>query len=317
MTESHVLDELALDEPTKDAGIARADEGPHVHDRPIEIFRPDTPTGPFIFASPHSGRRYPPEMMSASRLDLLSLRRSEDGFVDEIFADVVAQGSPLLAAQFPRVYVDVNREAYELDPRMFADPLPAHVNTRSTRVAGGLGTIARVVTDGEEIYRRKLTFAEAERRILACYRPYHGALSSLIDETVDEHGCAVLIDCHSMPSVGGPMDFDAGRNRTDFVLGDRYGASCAPALSSFVEHTLVARNYRVMRNNPYAGGFTTSHYGRPDRGVHALQIEINRALYMNEADVERGDGIAELRAVMGDLVEELRQIDTTSLLPRR
>jgi len=319
MTESPLLDEPARPAARPDAFDPVSSEDPgagHVHDRPIEILHPAERIGPVIFASPHSGRRYPREMIKASRLDLLTLRKSEDGFVDEIFQDVVDHGAPLLRALFPRVYVDVNREPYELDPRMFADPLPTHVNTRSTRVAGGLGTIARVVTDGEEIYRRKLTFAEAERRINACYTPYHKALSRLIEGSRARFGCAVLIDCHSMPSIGGPMDFDTGRNRTDFVLGDRYGASCAPALSSFVEHTLVARNYRLMRNNPYAGGFTTAHYGRPDRGVHVIQIEINRALYMDEARVERRDGIRDLRSVMGDLAHQLGRIDTRALQPR-
>ncbi|MEM9751669.1 MAG: N-formylglutamate amidohydrolase, partial [Pseudomonadota bacterium] len=284
-----------------------------LYDKPFDIIAPEGAAGPLIFASPHSGRQYPADLLNASRLELLKLRRSEDAFIDEIFADAPENGAPLLRALFPRVFVDANREAYELDPRMFADPLPTHVNTRSARVACGLGTLARIVANGEEIYRRKLTFAEAERRIHGCYRPYHGALGGLIDSTLAEHGCAIVIDCHSMPSVGGPLDFDPGRNRTDFVLGDRYGAACAPALSHLIERFLAGRGFRVTRNNPYAGGFTTAHYGRPDRGVHVLQIEINRALYMNEALVERGSGLRVLRGEMRGLMRELAQIDPSAL----
>ena len=271
-----------------------------------ELARPQEQALPAVFASPHSGNRYPADFVENARLDALSLRKSEDSFVDEIFSGVADEGAPLLKALFPRAYLDPNREPFELDPAMFDDDLPDYANTRSPRVAAGLGTIARVVANGEEIYRKKLTFAEAEQRIEALYRPYHAALQSLLDATVAHFGYAILIDCHSMPSVGGPMDEDAGRRRDDIVLGDCHGTSCAPALTLLVERFLAELGYQVGRNVPYAGGFTTRHYGNPRTSVHALQIEINRALYMDEATFRRGPGLARLTRDMRKLAVHLR-----------
>jgi N-formylglutamate amidohydrolase len=271
-----------------------------------ELARPQEQALPAVFASPHSGNRYPADFVESARLDALSLRKSEDSFVDEIFSGVADEGAPLLKALFPRAYLDPNREPFELDPAMFDDDLPDYANTRSPRVAAGLGTIARVVANGEEIYREKLTFAEAQRRIEALYRPYHAALQSLLDGTVARFGYAILIDCHSMPSVGGPMDEDAGRRRDDIVLGDCHGTSCASAVTALVERFLAELGYQVGRNVPYAGGFTTRHYGTPRASVHALQIEINRALYMDEATFRRGPGLARLARDMRKLAVHLR-----------
>lgn len=284
--------------------------------RPYEILHPSGPAAPVVLASPHSGRRYPEDMLRASRLDPITLRKSEDSFVEEIFGDGPRSGAPLIHALFPRAYVDVNREPYELDPRMFADPLPSYVNWRTARVAGGLGTIARIVADGHEIYRRKLTFAEAQRRIQQCYAPYHAALRRLIADAKSRFGAAILIDCHSMPSVGGPFDRDSGRPRTDIVIGDRFGEACAPAIVSLAEKFLSDRGYCVLRNTPYAGGYTTAHYGRPRNGVHSLQIEINRALYMDESRIEKTDGIVRLRADMAALIREIASIDPRAVASR-
>lgn len=285
-------------------------------DAPIALHEPQSLTQPLVFASPHSGRNYPAAFLAASRLDAVQIRRSEDSFVDEIFETAPQHGAPLLCALFPRAYVDVNREPYELDPAMFADALPSFANTRSFRVAGGLGTIARVVCDGQEIYEGKLTFEEAEARLTRYYRPYHDALQGLLDRARERFGVAILIDCHSMPSVGGPMDEDRGARRTDIVLGDRFGASCAPALTHLVDEVLTGQGYRVRRNAPYAGGFTTERYGKPRKGVHALQIEINRALYMDEAAVARGEGLAKLRRHMDDLAIALSKEDWARRLAR-
>ena len=269
---------------------------------PCEITAPADQTAPLVFASPHSGADYPPEFVAISKLDALALRRSEDAFVDEIFAAAPHFGAPLLRARFPRAYVDPNREAFELDPAMFEDELPDYVNSTSPRVAAGLGTVARVVATGAEIYRHKLRFGEALDRIDRLYRPYHDALESLVRTTRERFGTCLLIDCHSMPSVGGPMDRDPGRNRVDFVLGDAFGASCAPEITDSVQHFLECKGYVVTRNAPYAGGFTTRHYGRPFVGVHALQIEINRSLYMCERSYERRPYLATLADHMGDLM---------------
>jgi N-formylglutamate amidohydrolase len=240
----------------------------------------------FVYASPHSGTYYPPDFVAASALDFALLRRSEDSFVDELFAAAPGFGSPLLRCRYARVYLDVNREPYELDPTMFEDELPPHTNTTSLRVAGGLGTIARMVADGAEVYRSKLQFAEAEKRVQRVYQPYHQALGELLTRARDSFGCAVVIDCHSMPSTGVGREHSHGRHRPDVVLGDRFGTACAPALIDRVHQLFANLGYAVSRNTPYAGGFTTHHYGRPAQNVHALQIEINRGLYMDEERIE-------------------------------
>ena len=284
---------------------------------PFEILAPTRLTLPFVYSSPHSGTAYPPDFLAAATLDLAALRQSEDAFVDELFAAVPSLGAPLLRALFPRAYLDPNREPYELDPQMFDGRLPAYANTRSTRVSGGLGTIARVISSGAEIYRAKLPVAEAKQRIESFYEPFHQALATLLADSKRAFGCAVLIDCHSMPSVGGPGDRDSGRTRAEIILGNRFGTSCAPLLIDTAERALRAMGYSVFRNNPYAGGFITHHYGCPGEGIHALQIEINRALYMDESRIARKRGFARVKRHMTELVGALSAIEATALQPRR
>ena len=267
--------------------------------RPIQLVQPECQTAPIILASPHSGRDYPQDFVASARLDPLTLRRSEDSFVDELFASGPEQGIPLLAATFPRAFCDPNREAWELDPAMFEEALPAWVNTASPRVGAGLGTIARVVASGETIYRRKLRFAEAEARIRECWQPYHDAQLGLIAATRHRFGACLLIDCHSMPG-GGPHI-----SGPDFVLGDAHGTACAPMVTRLVETTLAGMGYRVRRNDPYAGGYVTRHYGRPREGVHALQIEIARGLYMDESRIEKLPRFAAIQADIAVLVGTL------------
>lgn len=280
---------------------------------PFELKRPKGWSSPVIFASPHSGRVYPPSFVEASRLDPLSLRRSEDAFIDDLFAAAPEYGAPLLCANFPRVFVDPNREPFELDPGMFEDDLPDHVNSDSPRITAGLGTMARVVTSGEEVYQNKLHYADALAAIEATYMPYHEALKGLMDEAHAKFGCCLLIDCHSMPSIGGPMDRDPGFQRVDFILGDRYGTSCNAQVVSTTEVTLRKMKYIVKRNNPYAGGFTTQHYGDPDKARHTLQIEVNRALYMNELRIERTEGFKTLKANMMKLISALCRLTPKDL----
>ncbi|HTT78383.1 MAG TPA: N-formylglutamate amidohydrolase [Stellaceae bacterium] len=261
---------------------------------------------PLVVASPHSGADYPEDLLAASRLDPVTLRRSEDSFVDALFAAAPELGAPLLAARFPRAYLDVNREPWELDPAMFADPLPNFVNTRSPRVRMGLGTIARIVASGEEIYARKLRFAEARRRVEGLYQPYHHQLRRLVDESEAAFGGYLLIDCHSMPSAAGAGGSQDGA--VDIVLGDYHGASCAPCLVDAARTFLAGRGFAVGLNMPYAGGFTTGHYGSPRRGRHALQIEINRALYMDERHYTRKPGFDKIAADMTALLAHLGQV---------
>ena len=280
---------------------------------PIEVLAPVEQSLPLVFASPHSGTDYPAEFLALSRLDPLSLRRSEDSYVDEIFGAAPMLGAPLLRARFPRAYLDPNREPFELDPAMFEDELPAFVNTRSARVRVGLGTIARVVATGEDIYAKKLSFAEAMARIDRLYRPYHRALRQLVAATHERFGGYLLIDCHSMPSNVLPTERITRRSRTDIVLGDCHGTSCHPLIMETAHRLLAAKGYAVARNTPYAGGFTTAHYGRAGAGGHSLQIEICRALYMDERSFDRRPFLAQLVDDMRDLAAALAGIDVTAL----
>jgi len=283
-------------------------------DPPLEAHEPTVCRGPVLFNSPHSGRVYPPDFLLASRLDLATLRRSEDSFVDELVAGVVARGHPLVRAHFPRCYVDVNREPYELDPRMFDGRLPSFANTRSMRVAGGLGTVARVVGDAQEIYDQRISVAEALRRIDGLYKPYHRTLRRVFTRLHREFGAAMLIDCHSMPSATGARD---ERPRADLVLGDRYGTSCVPVIAETIEATMREFGYVVSRNKPYAGGFITEHYGNPTAGLHAIQLEINRALYMDERRYQRTSSFAKLANQFELLADRLAEIPLEELRPYR
>ncbi|WGJ14136.1 N-formylglutamate amidohydrolase [Methylocapsa sp. D3K7] len=269
-------------------------------DPPFEVVEPVRLTCPLVFSSPHSGNVYPRRFLEAARLDESVLRRSEDAFVDALFGGATALGAPLIRARFPRAYLDLNREPYELDPRMFDGELPAFANTRSLRVAGGLGTIARVVGQAQEIYGRRIPVGEALERIEKLYKPYHACLRGLIDRALQVFGIAVLIDCHSMPSGvlrQTPLfKLSEPARRPDFVVGDRYGTSCAADFVDLVEYELRQRGYDVRRNKPYAGGFITEHYGNPAGECHAMQIEVSRSLYMDERAVIRGDRFVEVAA---------------------
>src|SRR6266496_2510886 len=281
---------------------------------PFEILEPAEGRGPVVFNSPHSGNVSPRAFLTSSRLEITTLRRSEDSFVDELHLGVVRRGYPLMRAHFPRCYIDVNREPYELDPRMFEGRLPSFANTRSMRVAGGLGTVARVVGDSQEIYDQRLPVDDALRRIECLYKPYHRALRRLLARIHSDFGAAALIDCHSMPSTGGAKE---ERPRADIVLGDRYGTSCVAAISETMESTLRELGYLVSRNKPYAGGFITEHYGNPATGLHAIQLEINRALYMDERRFERSPSFAGVAADLETLAERLGALPIQELHPYR
>src|SRR5580658_6505931 len=279
---------------------------------PFEIVEPAEWRAPIIFNSPHSGSIYPDEFLSVSRIDLTALRRSEDSFMDELIGNLSDRGFPVVRVNFPRSYVDVNREPYELDPRMFLGRLPSFANTRSMRVAGGLGTIPRVVGDGQEIYRERLAVEDALRRIETLYKPYHRALRRLISHVHQTFGTVVVVDCHSMPSIGVSRDEP---RRPDIVIGDRYGTSCAALLPDLVEQTMSALGYSVGRNKPYAGGFITEHYGNPASGLHAIQLELNRAIYMDERRREKGPRFAQVAADFAKLADALAAVPLDNLGP--
>ncbi len=253
-----------------------------------EVQRPAAQLLPIVVASPHSGVAYSRAFVDASPLDLDLLRRSEDCYVDRLGAGAVAVGAPLLRALFPRVFLDVNREPWELDPAMFDEPLPGYVKTRTPRIAAGLGTIPRLVGNGLEIYRSKLTFREAQHRVESLHTPYHAELAALIEGTHRRFGRALLIDLHSMPSANRGGRWPRGAGGADIVLGDRYGKACASSIPEAAESHLRGLGYTVVRNDPYSGGYTTRRHGRPADGRHALQVEINRAIYMDEATLAPG-----------------------------
>lgn len=281
-------------------------------DRPaFETIRPRRVLAPLVFNSAHSGRDYPERFLRMTRLDHLSIRQSEDAFVDELFGRAPHLGAPLVRAHFPRAYLDVNREPWELDPAMFVEPLSERFNTTSPRVAAGLGTLARVVAENKPIYRERLTLDDARMRIEGIYQPYHATLQKLLTEAFTAFGVAVLIDCHSMPRLARSGD----RLGPDVVLGDRYGTTCAPMLADIAEMIFAGAGLRVARNRPYAGGFCTRTYGRPQHGVHALQIEVSRHLYMNEVTLEKSADFGAVRQLVDRLVATLIGLDLGVLQP--
>ncbi len=282
----------------------------------LDCYLPDRQTAPVVVASPHSGASYPAAFLAQAALPIAALRRAEDAFVDELFRSAPALGMPLLAARFPRSYVDANREPYELDPGMFEGPLPRPLNHRTTRVAAGLGMIPRVAASGEAIYRGRVPADEIEFRLETCWRPYHTALSLAVEQTYSLFGGALLIDAHSMPSSVSGIGLHDRDQRVDIVLGDNHGEACAPHLVDHVDRFLSANGLRVLRNQPYAGGFTTQRYGRPTLGRHALQIEINRALYMDEARHERLPTFGVLERLVTGLLDVVGSHTLETLLPR-
>jgi N-formylglutamate amidohydrolase len=266
------------------------------------VFFPDFPPGdasPVICASPHSGRRYPADLLAAARLDLRQLRRTEDAYVDELVKGAPARGATLLTAELGRAYVDLNRDPLELDPTMFDGPLPEGAKVNSARVAAGLGVIPKLSANGREIYGRRLDANEIERRLAHAHRPYHAALDQVVQAAIKAHGRALLLDWHSMPSSAARMGSGAA---PDVVLGDLHGRSCAPGFIDAIEAWFVRQGYRCQRNQPYAGGYIMERYGQPAGGVHALQIELNRALYLDETRLTLTPGFDRLRRDLSGLI---------------
>ena len=259
----------------------------------------------WLITSPHSGHYYPRDFILKSKLDSQQLRLSEDMHIDALLADAPQAGAGLLSATYPRAYVDLNREPYELDASMFSDPLPDYVNKDSTRVLGGLGTIAKIVTERLEIYDRPLVFSEAEQRIEKIYFPFHTCLKQQIETARDFWGKAYLLDVHSMPS-NAVRKYKGGKSGSvDFVLGNRHGRSCDADIYDVVYDFLTDAGYYVEKNKPYAGGYITEHYGNPSEGFHTLQLEVNRKLYMNETSYDLLGNSDEIRNLFSDLVSTL------------
>ena len=275
----------------------------------IDFPTPAQASGALVFGSPHSGRIYPEVFMAATDLDAHAIRGSEDAFVDQLIESAPGHGIPVIRAQFARAFIDLNREPWELDPRMFADELPNYARARSARINAGLGAIARIIREGQEIYARKLTFAEAAERVNGVHAPYHAALEGLVKQAKSCAGLAILLDWHSMPHDATAANCSGPR--PDIVIGDRYGAACSPTITRRIERELTDLGYRIARNAPYAGGYTTERYGKPRNGVHALQIEISRALYLDEATLTPSAGYGVLRRDLDRLFAALAAVDWT------
>ena len=273
--------------------------------QPFQLIRPQTRSTSVVFASPHSGRAYSGAFLRRSVLNARQIRSSEDAYVDLLVADAPRYGAPLLMATAPRAFLDLNRGPDELDAALIEG---ARRDVHNPRIASGLGVIPRVVANGRQIYRGKLTLAEAHLRISQFWRPYHDQLQTLLDESRNRFGEAILIDCHSMPHEA--LDgFGKGRAaRPDIVLGDRFGAACATDIVEEIESIFAAAGFRVSRNMPFAGAFIVQHYGKPAYHQHALQIEIDRALYMNEQTMEPNEDFEATRAALSDVIARIADL---------
>lgn len=268
----------------------------------FDLFLPDVHSVPFVFSSPHSGRDYAGTFQGHSRLDALTLRSSEDAFVDRLFADAPAYGAPLLTARAPRAFLDLNRAADELDPALIEDL--GHV-LHNPRIASGLGVVPRVVAGGRAIYHGRITRAEAETRLTRYWHPYHQRLRKLLFDTTETFGRAVLIDCHSMPHEALESHHRGNAARPEVVLGDRFGAAAGYEVIERLEAAFTDAGLRVARNTPFAGAYITQAYGRPTRGQHVVQVEIDRALYLDEARVEPRPDFAEFQALISGVIAQI------------
>jgi len=270
-----------------------------------EIVHPDKRVTSVVFASPHSGRDYPHSFLSRTILDQHTIRSSEDAFVDRLFDSSTRFGAPFLKAGAPRAFIDMNRSAEELDPALIEG---VRGGGHNPRIASGLGIIPRVVANGRIIYSGKMSLAEAQARISDYYRPYHTALQKLLDESHARFGEAILIDCHSMPHEAVDGVVRAGKPRPEIVLGDRFGAAADGEIVDQIETAFLDAGLKVARNSPFAGAYTTSHYGRPSRRQHAVQIEIDRSLYMNERLIKPNADFNAFRSLLRGVIARIAEI---------
>ena len=281
-------------------------------DTPFDISHPARRDTAVVFASPHSGRDYPPLFLRQSALDANAIRSSEDAFVDTLFDRAPAHGAPLVRARVPRAYVDLNRGAEELDPALIDG---VRKTGHNPRVASGLGVVPRVVANGQAIYSGTIARAEAERRIETCWRPYHAALHQQLREAHAIFGQTILIDCHSMPHEAMDAVVRSGGRRPDVVLGDRFGVAAREEVVDGVEMAFRHAGLIVARNTPFAGAFVTQHYGRPAAGYHALQVEIDRALYMDERTIRPNARFAAFKRLLDGVIADIAVIGRAAERP--
>ena len=269
----------------------------------FEIIVPEKVTSPLVISSPHSGNYYPPYFFKMTNLSINELRSSEDCYIDEIFSTSSKIGAPLIKAIYSRTYIDLNREPYELDPTMFEKTLPSYINDTSNRVLSGIGTIAKYSGNQKKIYKNKLDFNEIKNRINMVYYPYHQNLKKLINNAIDKFGFCLLLDCHSMPSVGLPLNYQ--QKKIDITLGDLNGASCSEIIIKNINYDFKSIGLNTTFNNPYAGGFITKNYGKPLDGVHVVQIEVNREIYVDELSFEKKPSFSNVKKMMNIMLENL------------
>lgn len=274
------------------------------------LFMPDIRTTSVVFASPHSGREYPWSFVRRTILDENTLRSSEDAFVDKLFDTAPQHGAPLLTAIAPRAWIDVNRSSDELDPALIEG---VKRSAHNPRVASGLGVVPRVVANGRSIYRGKISHKEAEARIDEFWRPWHQALTTLMDDSEALFGEAILIDCHSMPHEAIETISHPRGARPEIVLGDRFGAAAGSDVVDRIESAMTAAGLRVARNAPFAGAFVTQSHGRPARNRHVVQVEIDRALYMNEQNIRPNNNFAAFKALIDRVVVDVTEIGRADL----
>lgn len=278
--------------------------------RPIAKTLTDANPSPFLFSFPHSGRHYSAEFSATSRLDPLKLRSSEDAFVDQLFTRIAAQGGNRLEAMFPRSYVDVNRLAIDLDPDLFYDPLPQDANIHAPLIKAGLGVIPRVVGYQQNIYHGKLSFKHAQQRLDTHYHPYHNLLEMLTTSAQVTYGYSLLVDCHSMPSR-----FSKNQPAPDFIIGDLHGLSCHQHISETIYTHLDNAGFSVRLNQPYAGGAITRKYHAVQLGLHTVQLEINRGLYMNEETITKTANFKQIQQLLDSLSQKIINIQQQHLIP--
>ena len=271
-----------------------------MHGSAFDLTMPERRATGAVFASPHSGRDYTPAFLRAAALSGRAIRSSEDAWVDLLWSQAPAHGAPLLAARMPRAFLDLNRSSDELDPALVEGVRRVSHNPR---IASGLGVIPRVVAGGRPIYAGRMTLGDAQRRIRDWWRPYHGTLQRLLDESREAFGAALLVDCHSMPHEA--IEASGRGPRPEVVLGDRFGTAASGERIEAIEAIFAAAGFRVARNAPFAGAYIAQAYGKPSFGQHAVQVEIDRALYMDEESVEPHSGFDEMRARLGDVAARI------------
>ena len=268
---------------------------------PFIIYEPAQLTSSIVFATPHSGRNYSQDFLDRIILDAHAIRASEDAFVDQLFLPVTAVGAPLLAALVPRAFVDLNRSCEELDPALIED---VRSTGSSARVTSGLGVVPRVVGVGRSIYHGKISMVEAQARLQDVWYPYHQRLQVLLDATRTKFGHVVLIDCHSMPHEAANPGLRS-KTSPEIVVGDRFGAAADLKVTNCVQAAFTDAGFRVSRNMPFAGAYISQHYGKPKRGQHVVQIEIDRSLYLDEASIEPLSSFADFQTRLHTVIEKI------------